>query len=51
MASAPQTFIDLSVKELVDQAIARKEGVLAANQALCVNTGKRTGRSQRSIYR
>ncbi len=39
------THVDLPTKELIQFALARKEGVLAANQALCVNTGARTGRS------
>lgn len=40
-----QVFRNLPVSMLVEQAIARGEGVLAENGALCVNTGKYTGRS------
>jgi len=36
---------NLSVPELIERAVARGEGVLASNGALCVQTGKYTGRS------
>lgn len=38
-------FHNLSAKELVELAIDRSEAELAANGALCVRTGARTGRS------
>ena len=39
------TFEGLSTEELIEEALKRNEGEIAANGALLVNTGKRTGRS------
>lgn len=41
---------DLASDELIKSAIRRKEGVLSANQALTVTTGKRTGRSPKDRF-
>jgi phosphoenolpyruvate carboxykinase (ATP) len=43
-------FIDLSVEDLILAAVERKEGIIAANGALCVTTGKRTGRSPKDKF-
>ncbi len=45
-----KTYINLTAAELVDLALERKEGVLAANQALTVSTGARTGRSPKDRF-
>ncbi|MDX1901635.1 MAG: phosphoenolpyruvate carboxykinase (ATP) [Gammaproteobacteria bacterium] len=50
MSSTQQWHINLSADELVQLAFQRKEGVLAANHALAVTTGKRTGRSPRDRF-
>lgn len=42
--------LNLSTKELIEKALARNEGVLAANQALNVTTGVRTGRSPKDRF-
>lgn len=43
-------YTNLSTNELIDLALANKEGVLAANQALNVTTGPRTGRSPKDRF-
>lgn len=46
----PTTFINLSTAELIEQSIRNKEGMIAANKALRVSTGERTGRSPKDRY-
>lgn len=41
---------DLSVPELVEEAITNKEAVLSKRGALCINTGKYTGRSPKDRF-
>ncbi len=48
--TAHKTHMNLSASELVEIALARKEGVLAANKALTVTTGARTGRSPKDRF-
>ena len=43
-------YLNLTSSQLIDKAIMRKEGVLATNGALCVETGARTGRSPKDRF-
>jgi len=45
-----KTYLNLSANELIELALTRKEGVLAANKALNVSTGPRTGRSPKDRF-
>lgn len=48
--SHPIQFTDISIAQLIEQAIQRKEGKFAANGALTINTGNRTGRSPKDRF-
>ncbi|MDQ8039211.1 MAG: phosphoenolpyruvate carboxykinase [Rickettsiella sp.] len=48
--SASKLFVDISTEKLIEASIERKEGVIAANGALSVTTGKRTGRSPKDKF-
>ncbi len=50
VSSSVQVHTDLSRAELVEHAVKRNEGVLSANGAFTVTTGKRTGRSPKDRY-
>lgn len=50
MYQTPKTHVDLPAAALVELAVARKEGVLSANEALQVLTGSRTGRSPKDRF-
>ncbi|HEY9701280.1 MAG TPA: phosphoenolpyruvate carboxykinase (ATP), partial [Allocoleopsis sp.] len=45
MKNIGHIYYNLSVPKLIEHSLARAEGVLANNGALCVKTGKYTGRS------
>ncbi len=49
-ANEPLVYQDLTATQLIEQAIQRQEGHLAANGALVVTTGTRTGRSPKDRY-
>ncbi|MEL7485307.1 MAG: phosphoenolpyruvate carboxykinase (ATP), partial [Planctomycetota bacterium] len=48
--SPSRAFVNLSSAELVERALADREGTLAANGALVCSTGERTGRSPKNKF-
>lgn len=50
LSGARKTAYDLSVVELIEEAVANNEGVLSDRGALCVTTGKHTGRSPKDKF-
>lgn len=50
LKQARKAVYDLNPAELVEAALANKEGVLSAEGALCVTTGKHTGRSPKDKF-
>ena len=49
-ATSPQVHTDLSIEQLINIAIARREGRLSHSGALAVETGSRTGRSPKDRF-
>ena len=50
LAGARKIAYDLSAVELIEAAVANKEGVLSDKGAFCVTTGKHTGRSPKDKF-
>lgn len=50
LAGARKLSYNLSIVELVEKAISNREGVLSDKGALCVTTGKHTGRSPKDKF-
>ena len=50
LSGARKVAYDLSVVELIEEAINNKEGILSNKGAFCVTTGKHTGRSPKDKF-
>jgi phosphoenolpyruvate carboxykinase (ATP) len=50
MKNLGRVYRNLSVPQLIEHALVRGEGVLAANGGFCVKTGKYTGRSPKDKF-
>jgi len=50
LSVARKVSYDLSVVELIEEAIANREGILSNTGAFCVTTGKHTGRSPKDKF-
>ena len=50
MTSKATRYVDLTVAELIEHAVRRKEGIIAANGAFVAKTGRRTGRSPKDRF-
>jgi phosphoenolpyruvate carboxykinase (ATP) len=50
LAGARKVAHDLSVVELIEESVRKQEGVLSDTGALCVTTGKHTGRSPKDKF-
>jgi phosphoenolpyruvate carboxykinase (ATP) len=50
LLNGPNVYLQLSVPQLVERVLARKEAILTSTGAVCAETGKYTGRSPKDKY-
>jgi phosphoenolpyruvate carboxykinase (ATP) len=50
LLNGPNVYTQLSVPQLVERALSRKEAILTSTGAVCAETGKYTGRSPKDKY-
>ena len=50
LADTRKVYYNLSISELVEDALRNKEGILSHKGAFCANTGKHTGRSPKDKF-